>query len=174
MAVELLPGNELFIIRLRDLEHRCTNFTPAFAIIDMMMLAYESLRFESEGPNWARLAPATELRKISMPYQQILQRGEPGHSEGLKQSLTTHGQGSLFAMTPLSLTMGTSVSYATYHQKGFSDRGGGEVPARPPFPSIQQMPLIWATWKTILQAYLVGGSAAAATTGAGMTLSNGV
>jgi hypothetical protein len=160
VSVEILPGGKIFEGQLDLMKRRVVNFAPAFAVIDTLMLAYETRRFEQEGPGWIPLAAATITRKASMPYQQILQRGEPGHTEGLKQSLTTHGPGSLFQVTPLTLTMGTSVSYAHYHQTGDG------VPKRRPFPSGTDLLPSYLVWRAVLEAYLVGGEVAARTIGA--------
>ena len=171
-AVELLPGNGRFNHGLWAMRARCMDFSPVFALIDEAMLAYEEKRFDDEGPGWADLAPATELRKQDMPYQDILQRGEPGHTADLKNSLTTHGYGSLFSITPLTLTMGTQVSYARYHQKGFKHLGGGKVPARPPWPDVKELAALWRVWRGVLQDYLMGGYAAAAVSGGGIRMTS--
>ena len=163
-GVELLPGNEELKLKLEEMARRATNFTPAFEIIDESFMAYESRKFDQEGPGWAALQQSTIDRKSTIDGAGgILVRGEPGYTEGLKQSLTTHGPGSLFKISPLSLEMGTSVSYAHWHQDGT-----GKMPARKVVDTFRQGRgnILLNNWRMILQAYLVKGTIGAAAIGA--------
>lgn len=160
MAVELLPGNKVFRNQLTQMKRRCTNFQPAFAIIDRSFLSSEKKRWSSNGPGWAPLYMTTIRLKAAQNYDlHMLVRGEPGHTEGLKQSLTTHGSGSLYQVTPLSLTEGTSVTYAHFHQDGTSPPAA----KRKIFPDIEEIVFLWFP---ILQAYFLHGAAAASVVGA--------
>lgn len=164
MGVEMLSGNGLFKARMTRMRSRCMDFSPAFAIIDRQFLKFESKKFASEGPGWAPLQQQTIDRKVGLS-DKILVRGEPNHTEGLKNSLTTHGSGSLFNMTPFTLTEGTSVSYAQYHQSGDE-----YMPARPPFIDHGGLDspmgaVQMAKWFRILQAYFVEGIGAASAIG---------
>lgn len=94
--------------------------TPAFAELLDHMKEQVSEQFESEGGRgsggWAELKPETIEFKARMGYPlEILHR-----TLALKYSLTAKGNpdGGVAAVTPNSLTYGTDIPYAIYHQKG--------------------------------------------------------
>ena len=166
-SVQLLPGNGRFTSSLWAMRARATNATPAFEIIDQSFLDFEKKMFDDEGPGWVDLADSTVLRKSTIDGAGgILVRGEPGHTEGLMNSLTTRGSGSLSEVTPLSVTVGTSVSYAHWHQSGTF-----EMPRRPVVDvyssgqTTRGLSLV-ASWFKILQTYIVNGAIAASALGA--------
>lgn len=162
MAIELLPGGKAFQLKLRNIERRASNFVPAFETIDRAFTAGEKKIFASEGPGWAPLAQSTVDLKSNAGYpSDMLVRGEPGHTEGLKQSLTSHAAGTLFQISPLTLTIGTSVSYAHWHQSGTA-----RMPRRSIMPAYSK---VVPEWLLILQAYLVRGVAAANVVGAAVS-----
>lgn len=99
---------------------------------------------EATGQRWANLSPAYEQWKLKhYPGRKILER-----TGALKSSLTDRGDpGMIFDSEQDSLTLGTSVPYAIFHQLGTGRRGGASgrrkvkgyqygdshgMPARPP------------------------------------------
>lgn len=88
----------------------------------------EEIHFESEGDGqWARLTDGYAAWKQAhggggMP---ILQFGYKG-SEGLKDSLTNPAR-FVQEIGPTKLHLGTDVSYAPYHQNGWTQRGGSRI-----------------------------------------------
>jgi len=88
--------------------------------------------FGSEGKGGSR--GNAKWRKLSTPYAAYKARVRPGRKilvfdGNLKSSLTQKGaSGAIYQKSKLSLTMGSSIPYALYHQTG-TRRG---LPKRPP------------------------------------------
>lgn len=161
-SVELLPGNAEFITSMDLMKIRCSDFLPAFAIIDSSFMVHEAKKWATLGPGWAPLADSTMIRKEGLSDQTMV-RGEPGYTENLRLSLTSHSAHSLYTVTPLTLTMGTDVSYAHWHQGGTD-----HMPVRHVVDNIDTARglALARSWLQILQIYVVNGAAAAASYGA--------
>ena len=172
MGFELNTGFSVFQNQLRQMRRRCLNFQPAFAIIDRSFSRYEKKKWATEGPGWTELAPDTILKKASngawsdkmMVRGEV--RGDLGTTQDLRGSLTSHTAYSLYQVTPLSLTEGTRVSYAQYHQKGDG------VPQRPVMDILGEVrgtgggTQLLISWYEIMQTYFLHGAATASVVGA--------
>jgi hypothetical protein len=155
VGVEILPGTDAFQLHLKEIEARALDFMPAMPAMAEVFYQAEKQVFAEEGPSWAPLADSTIIRKQGLSDEMMV-RGDIG-SEGLKQSLTSHSAHSVYRATPLSLDIGTSVSYAAFHQEGAE----GFSPIRKIVPGISSSNGFYmvATWFEILQNYLVHGIA---------------
>ena len=108
----------------------------------------EKKQFESEGSygsgGWKPLALSTLLQKRRKGYPDAILEA----SGRMKRSLTGNTGDTIEEVKRLSVRMGTSVSYARYHQKGTR-----YMPAR---PLIQLTEGDKTRWTKIIHRYLVG------------------
>ncbi len=160
---ELLPGNKLFTKKLDEIALRSADLVPAFLICEKAFHEHEKKKWADEGPGWEPLQDSTIIRKQGLSDEMMV-RGEPGHTEGLKQSLTSRTSHSVYTVTPLEMTVGTNVSYAHFHQYGDGDR----MVARPIIDDVTTVRGLAMVngWLRIIQVYVVNGLAAATALGA--------
>lgn len=115
-----------------------SDFTPAFEEIAEDFLAVEVEQFASEGGyglagRWSGLSPTYEQWKSKhFPGAKILER-----TGALRDSLTGQTGASIREISPTTLTLGTKVPYAIYHQQG---RG---VPKRKPIDLNEETKRRW-------------------------------
>lgn len=101
---------------------------PAWPAIAEEFYRIEEEHFSSQGARsgnqWQELSPKyAQWKSVNYPGQPILQR-----TGNLKRSLTGQDDpNAIYDPQPDSLTLGTSLSYAAYHQAG-----EGKLPQRPP------------------------------------------
>lgn len=125
-----VDGQERFNWAFDTLGKQIADWRPAWPEIEQVFYRIELEQFESEGARggqkWQELSPAyKKWKERHFPGRPILMR-----TGRLKRSLSVIGAGgsdSIHEAEPMSLTLGSKVSYGIYHQ-----RGGGKLPARPP------------------------------------------
>lgn len=118
--------NNLFGM-LAVLSRNSTDLRPAWPLIAEEFYRIEEEQFDSQGARvnqWAELSHGyAKWKAINYPGQPILQR-----TGALKNSLTNqHDANAIYDAQSDSLTLGTSLGYAQYHQAG-----EGKLPQRPP------------------------------------------
>jgi phage gpG-like protein len=124
-----------------------SDFTPAFEEIAEDFLQVEAEQFASEGGyglagRWLGLSPTyAQWKAKNFPGAKILER-----TGALRDSLTSTGGPNVREITPTTLSLGTKVPYAIYHQQG---RG---VPKRKPIDLNEETK---QRWMKFIQAYLV-------------------
>jgi phage gpG-like protein len=105
-----------------------SDFRPVWPEIELAFFRLELEQFNSEGSRGG-----SRWKPLSEKYRKWKERHYPGkpilqRSGRLLRSLSVIGGGdSIREQEPLSLTLGSRVPYATYHQ-----RGAGKLPQRPP------------------------------------------
>lgn len=124
---QFIEGDEEFNRALSVLYDSLRDFRRVWPQVADRFYWIERRQFDSEGARsnrWDELAPSTLAGKaIKYPGQPILRA-----SGALFQSLTNaFDPHSVFRMTEDSLTLGTTLEYAAYHQEGTE-----RMPARPP------------------------------------------
>ena len=115
---QLADAFGLFGNRVRDLR-------PYWPQVAGRFYEHERATFDSGGfGSWAPLSPRYARYKARMfPSTAILER-----TGNLRRSLTSRSTpNSIYREAPLSLELGSTVRYGTYHQEG-----GGRVKRRPP------------------------------------------
>jgi phage gpG-like protein len=119
-------GAEPFMSRLHKWEENLGDATPAFeAMAQYQVKTVNARQFKEEGTvETGKWAP------LSKDYGRWKARVRPGRKllvfDGdLKRSMTVPGKG-IYIVRSTSMTVGTSVPYAIYHQKGTPT-----MPARP-------------------------------------------
>lgn len=124
-----IDGRERTTRAFQTVNETIRDFRPAWPEIHMYFLRASVEHFESQGSRGgARWQP------LSSGYAKWKTKKYPGKpilsaTERLKRSFTLAGQkggDQVYEETPLSLTMGTAVPYAIFHQ-----RGTKRMPARP-------------------------------------------
>lgn len=120
-----VQGAEELKAAFTDLAHKTGDLTPIWPAIAEIFYERERALFSSEGEGqWVQLSPS---------YGAWKSKHHPGLpllvlTGNLRESMT--GKGSPFSVyetTPHSLSVGSSVPYAIFHQLGTS-----KMPARPP------------------------------------------
>ncbi|OJY53538.1 phage virion morphogenesis protein [Pseudonocardia sp. 73-21] len=127
----------------------------AFPLIRDDFHRVEAQRFDSHGPGWAPLTPATIGIKTrrGMPQPET-----PMHGTGrLQASLTGSTADSVYETTPDSMLVGTSAPYAQFHQVGprqirVFGRGHATLPRR---PLVQLSSTEVERWAVIIAAALL-------------------
>lgn len=104
---------------LASLETAINDFTPVWPKVEKIVMDMEREHFVTEGEygtgqKWEPLNDSyAEWKRKTYGPKPILQR-----TGLLFQSLTTKGQGHFFRSGPNFVEVGTSVSYAGFHQRG--------------------------------------------------------
>jgi len=110
-------GAEPFSLLLHRWDHNIRDARPAFEAMAEHQLKVNARQFNARGTvetgKWAPLSPL---------YGRWKARVRPGKPllvfDGeLKRSMTMPGKG-IYIVRPTSMTVGTAIPYATYHQKG--------------------------------------------------------
>jgi phage gpG-like protein len=130
---QFVEGDAQFNRALEGLYDSLKDFRRAWPQVAERYYLVIRRQFDSEGGRanpWAELAPSTLAGKaINYPGQPILRA-----SNALFQSMVNaFDQNAVFRMTEDSLTLGTTLDYAAYHQKGTS-----KMPARPIFDFLDE------------------------------------
>lgn len=105
---------------------KISDFRDIWPEVQKTFLEIESDQFASGGAkgasgDWEDLAPSTIEKKGFMGSFKLIESGD------LKASVSRKGaKGQIYDPQPLELTLGTSIPYAIYHQ-----RGTKRMPARP-------------------------------------------
>lgn len=146
VRVEPIGSASAVTARMRGMASRAADFIPAFGVIDTSFSLIEKAKFAQEGPGWPALADSTAAYKASMGFSPKILGPRTGV---LEASLTAHGTGSILKTTPYSITMGTNVSYAIFHQLG--------MPANPLRPLVKITPAQATLWITILRDWFLRG-----------------
>ena len=121
-------GQTLIDRELLRFGDRTVDVSPAFHVISDLMMDETKLQFATEGGHasggWRPLKAATIKEKQRQGMRlQILQR-----TGALLDSLTVKGDANqVLEITPQTLTFGSRVPYADFHQTGTS-----HMPRRPP------------------------------------------
>lgn len=121
----LIKGQRETLLRFHTLGQGLKDFRFVWPAVSKFFYQIETEQFGGEGRSrrWATLSPAYGKWKAAhFPGKPILQREGP-----LVASLTRRTSGSIYEEAPLRLVLGSSIRYATAHQ-----RGRGKMPARPP------------------------------------------
>ena len=110
-------GAEPFALLLRRWDHNIRDARPAFEAMARYQLGVNERQFKERGTaetgKWAPLSPA---------YGRWKARVRPGKpllvfDGDLKKTMTIPGKG-IYIVRPTSMTVGTAVPYAKYHQNG--------------------------------------------------------
>jgi phage gpG-like protein len=112
-------GEKLVSRNLLRLSNRITDASPAFEHIAGQLLGWEGDLFDSEGDSAGR--PWAPLRKTTLDAK--LRRHQDPHilvaTGALRDSLTMKGaEDQTIIITPSSLTFGSTVPHARFHQRG--------------------------------------------------------
>jgi phage gpG-like protein len=141
-------GAEPFMSRLHRWEENIGDATPAFeAMAQYQVKTVNARQFKEEGTvETGKWAP------LSKDYGRWKARVRPGRKllvfDGdLKRSMTVPGKG-IYIVRSNSMTVGTSVPYAIYHQKGTP-----KMPARPLIGSPRKQDT--RQFRKILQRWIV-------------------
>lgn len=122
-----VDGIEGFYKALDQVEREVSDWRAAWAECEKLFYQIEAQQFGSEGSRggskWVPLsAKYKRWKELKYPGRPILVRtGE------MKASLLGSGGNAIRDLTEDSLTLGSRLPYAKYHQ-----RGGGRLPQRPP------------------------------------------
>lgn len=144
-----VDGVEVVNRNLLNMIDRGQDLQPAFDAIADLFAESEGKQFDTEGEwgsgRWAPLSPRYAAWKLKrFPGTKILER-----TGRLKTSLTRRPFG-IEQISARRMTVGSNVSYATYHQ-----RGRAHLPKRPPVAVPEQTKR--AMIKT-LQRYVISGA----------------
>jgi phage gpG-like protein len=110
-------GAEPFALLLRRWDHNIQDARPAFEAMARHQLTVNARQFKEEGTSetgrWAPLSPL---------YGRWKARVRPGKpllvfDGDLKKTMTVPGKG-IYIVRPTSMTVGTAIPYAKYHQNG--------------------------------------------------------
>ncbi len=139
-------GDEQISRDLLRFGENAMDMTDAFQSLATDFYAMEARQFATQGGfgsgGWAPLAPSTRAKKGT--GSRILV-----DSGALKGSLTGPGSGSIRKITPDEMEVGTSISYAQYHQHGTS-----RMPMRKP---VELRAVDKVRWVKVLQGHIIGG-----------------
>lgn len=120
-----VDGQRKLTQALDTLAKDISDWRPVWEELEQVFYQIEEQQFKEEGRSntWTPLSAGyARWKKVRYPGKKILERtGE------LRRSLTGRGGSPIRELTPDSLTLGTSLPYARYHQ-----RGGSRLPSRPP------------------------------------------
>jgi phage gpG-like protein len=143
-------GEETVIRRLRGMEERAANLAPIFEKLAADFYRFEGDVFRTEGAvnasgQWKPLSPRYAAWKAKRyPGRRILRL-----TGKLRSSLVKPGaEGNIEEITPTSMTLGTSIPYAGFHQ-----RGTRRMPARKVIDLPNRMMTRWAR---MTEEYLMG------------------
>ena len=141
-----LPGNTVFVDKMRKLELRVADPAPLWAAMIVNFHQVEEAVFESEGPGWKELTPETLANKAALGFSgtNILER-----TGDLWGSMTGTNGFTHTEISPLGWFSGTTVPYAGFHQ-----RGEGNNPER---LIVNLKPGVIAMWVTMMRNYFFKG-----------------
>lgn len=110
-------GAEPFALLLRRWDHNIRDARPAFEAMAQYQLTVNARQFNAKGTaetgKWAPLSPLYGRWKARVrPGRPLLVFGGD-----LKQTMTLPGKG-IYIVRPTSMTVGTALPYAKYHQNG--------------------------------------------------------
>lgn len=119
--IELRPPLQFILKQSGAFRRELLNFTPLWTLFKPIMHDIEQKRFDEEGPGWQSLADSTirQRERLGFGAGPIMQR-----TRNLMESLVDPNRAA--ETGPKSMSWGTDVSYAGFHQDG------GSVPGRPP------------------------------------------
>lgn len=127
VSLELSPPIEFIEAQFGEFGRELTDFTGLWERFADTLQDVEKERFATEGfGEWPPLAPSTirEKTRLGFPLTPLVRTG------ALEASLTQREQA--MRLTPQSMSWGTDVPYAKYHQ-GYQDEEGTPTdPGRPP------------------------------------------
>lgn len=112
-------GEVEFYRQLRKIPDAAKDLTPVWPDVVKVLQEEEAAAFASEGATtrrgkWKSLSPAYAARKAKKtPGKTILMA-----TGRLQASVTAKTEDSVIEETPTSLTFGTTVKYAKFHQRG--------------------------------------------------------
>ncbi len=141
---------EIILSSFPDLEKYKEHYTDFTPLLEELGIQAERLWvqiFGKEGdPKWAPLAETTLRRRRQEGKGAKILRDEGT----LFKALTSrHGAGSVYKITPVSLEIGTNLSYAAVHQHGSQTR---KIPRRPFLPGDKHLsPMIQRVLKRFLR-----------------------
>lgn len=142
-----VEGEEQISRYLEGVTARARDLTPLWEDIADDFHRVELHQFDSEGaygPGWPALSPAyAEWKEQHYPGAPLLVQ-----TGALKESLVSHGPGSIEERSADALTIGTSIHYAAFHQTGTS-----RMPPRPPIVIPEEAK---ARWTKKIHAFLLG------------------
>lgn len=118
-------GDKLFEEKIDFTQARIKNPRPAIRIIAGHIMKATAKRFEEEGPGWAPLTQAWEVRKAATGLDTRILRA---HSHLFKSVTVPDADHQILAITNSSLVFGSTLPYAESMQKGYA---GHNIPARP-------------------------------------------
>ena len=117
ITLTLVPPIEFILKQSGEFRHALDDLLPLWELFEPIMEEIETEQFDTEGHgSWPALAESTLRQKEGGAI--LVRTGE------LKASLT--GAGAASTKTPKTMTWGTDVAYAHFHQTG------GYVAGRPP------------------------------------------
>jgi phage gpG-like protein len=127
-----VDGTAEFDRAFNRVEHHIADLTPVWAEVKQQVFEIEQDQFQSGGAKgasgkWAELSPKCEEVKIRKYGTFAVIAGPLIATERLYRSLSRETEDTVYIAEPQEMTIGTSVPYAGYHQKGTS-----KMPARPP------------------------------------------
>lgn len=121
VTVQFRPPIEFILRQAGAFRRGLLDLDPLWDRFKPVMAAIEEQQFATEGHgDWPALADSTIRQKAALgfPPDPLIRTG------ALRRSLTDPGQAA--RTTPRSMTWGTDVAYAHWHQDG------GSIPGRPP------------------------------------------
>lgn len=127
VSLKLSPPLEFIGAQTGRFRHALDDFSGLWARFAKSMTEIELERFATEGHgDWPPLAPATliEKEREGFPPFPLIRTGE------LYQSLTDAARAA--RMDPRTMSWGTDVPYAKFHQGYRDDAGAPTDPGRPP------------------------------------------
>lgn len=126
VSLELSPPLEFIEAQTGEFQRELTDFTGLWERFADTLEDVEHERFATEGfGEWPPLAPSTirEKTRLGFPVTPLVRTG------ALEESLTKRELA--MRLTPQSMSWGTDVPYAKYHQ-GWQDEGVPTDEGRPP------------------------------------------
>lgn len=121
VSIDLSPPLEFIESQMGEFQRELLDFTGLWERFADTIEEVEHERFVTEGfGEWPPLAPSTvrEKTRLGFPLTPLVRHGN------LERSLTKREEA--MRLTPQSMSWGTDVEYAHYHQDG------GSTPGRPP------------------------------------------
>ncbi|HEY8723449.1 MAG TPA: phage virion morphogenesis protein [Gaiellaceae bacterium] len=148
MSLELSPPMEFIEAQFGEFGRELTDFTGLWERFADTLQDVEHERFATEGfGEWPPLAPSTirEKTRLGFPLTPLVRTGL------LEGSLTRRDEA--MRLTPQSMSWGTDVPYAKYHQ-GFRDEAG--TPTDEGRPPVRKVLDIRVEDRRRLEASMVG------------------
>lgn len=142
VTIMLDPPLEFILRQTGAFRAALEDFGPLWDKLSDVMEKVEQDQFDSEGHGqWATLADSTlaEKQRLGFPEQILVRTGD------LKDSLTDPGRAA--SKQPFSMTWGTDVPYAIYHQLGTEKMPERQVIPDPfPVEDRRKLEVAMVTW----------------------------